>query len=273
MKKFYEGGEYFVLSSYRIKAVPIAEDSKVGIELAKTICEDACYLSASGNGQTSIEIFRIAGDRTGSRIQHLLTIRTHDSSEQNCVIRQQATEKGVLSLLHHSGFTMDEIRFESYKKCLTEMRTDSVWALMKQDIREYGIQGNYQSPSVVEGVAFEKIYSALDGSGCGMCIQIIPTLLTDSERQLISKSTAQCFQAVDGVIPNLRDGLAAASTERWKYYAKEISHPFAEVNIMVIGTVTSAALVTARIKQSIQGISFRTIAVSEYSKYSYKGSR
>lgn len=59
MKKFFEGGEYFVLSSYRINAVPIAEDSEVGIELAKTICEDACYLSAAGNGQTSIEIFQI----------------------------------------------------------------------------------------------------------------------------------------------------------------------------------------------------------------------
>ena len=268
MKKFYEGGEYFVLSSYRIKKVPIVEDSDLAIALAKTICEDACYLSTSGNGQTSIEILRISGDRTGSRIQHLLTIRTHDRSEQNCVIRQETIEKGILSLLHHSGFIIEEIRFESYKKCLSKMRTDSIWALTKQDIREYGIQGSYQSPSVVEGVAFENIYSALDGSGCGLCIQIIPALLSDSERQLIAKSTAQCSQAVDGVIPNLRDGLAAASAERWKYYAKEILHPFAEVNIMVIGTVTSAALVTARIKQSIQGISFRTIAVSEYSKYS-----
>ena len=44
MKKFFEGGEVFVLSSYRINAVPVAEDSEVGVELAKTICEDACYL-------------------------------------------------------------------------------------------------------------------------------------------------------------------------------------------------------------------------------------
>ena len=93
MKKFYEGGEYFVLSSFRIKAVPIAEDSEVGVELAKTICEDACYLSAAGNGQTSIEILRIAGGKTGSRIHHLLTIRTHDASEQECVIRQEALRK------------------------------------------------------------------------------------------------------------------------------------------------------------------------------------
>ena len=82
MKKFFEGGEYFVLSSYHIDAVPVAEDNEVGIELAKTICEDACYLSATGNGQTSIEILRIAGVKTGSRIHHLLTIRTHDASEQ-----------------------------------------------------------------------------------------------------------------------------------------------------------------------------------------------
>lgn len=268
MKKFYEGGEYFVLSSYRIKAVPIAEDSKVGIELAKTICEDACYLSAAGNGQTSIEILRIAGGRTGSRIHHLLTIRTHDSSEQDCVVRQEALEEGVLSLLHHAGFTTEEMSFDGYRQHLSEMEADSVWALRKQDTQEYGVQGTYKSPSVVENVAWKKIYSAMDGSGCGLCIQIIPALLSDSECRLIAKSTAQCSQAVDGVMPNMRDSLATAPAERWKYYAQEVSHPFAEVNIMVVGTVTRSALITARIRQSIQGADFRTIAVSEYCKYS-----
>lgn len=267
MKKFFEGGEYFVLSSYRINAVPIAEDSKVGVELAKTICEDACYLSAAGNGQTSIEFLRIAGGKTGSRIHHLLTIRTHDASEQECVIRQEALEKGVISLLHHAGFLTEEISFEGYRRHLSGMESDSVWALRKQDIQEYGVQGTYKSPSVVENVSWNKIYSAMDGSGCGLCIQIIPALLPDSERRLIAKTTAQCSQAVDGVMPNMRDNLAAESAGRWKYYAQEISHPFAEVNIMVIGAVTGAALVTARIKQSLKGAAFRTIAVSEYRQY------
>lgn len=268
MKKFFEGGEYFVLSSYRINAVPIAEDSEVGVELAKTICEDACYLSAAGNGQTSIEILRIAGGKTGSRIHHLLTIRTHDVSEQDCVIRQEALEKGILSLLHQSGFITEEMPFEGYRKHLSEMEADSVWALMKQDIQEYGVQGTYKSPSVVESVDWKRVYSSLDGSGCGLCIQIIPALLSDSERRLIAKSTAHCSQALDGVVPNMRDRLAAASADRWKYYAQEASNPFAEVNVMVVGTVTNAALVTARIKQSIRETAFRTMAVPEYCKYS-----
>lgn len=57
MKKFFDGGEYFVLTSYRIKTVPISVDNEVSLTLAKTICEDACYLSSSGNGQTAIEIY------------------------------------------------------------------------------------------------------------------------------------------------------------------------------------------------------------------------
>ncbi len=267
MKKFFEGGEYFVLSSYRVNAVPIAEGSDVGVELAKTICEDACYLSAAGSGQTSIEILRIAGRKTGSRIHHLLTIRTHDTSEQECVIRQEAIEKGVLSLLHRVGFLTEEISFEGYRQHLSSMESDSVWALVKQDIQEYGVQSTYKSPSVVENVSWNKIYSALNGSGCGLCIQIIPTLLSDSERRLIAKSTAHCSQALDGIVSNMRDSLAAASAERWKYYAREVSDPFAEVNIMIVGTVTDAALVTARIKQSIKGAVFKTIAVSEYRRY------
>lgn len=268
MKKFYEGGEYFVLSSYRIKAVPIAEDGEVCIMLAKTICEDACYLSSAGNGQTAIEILRIAGKKVGSRIQHMLILRTHDRSEQECVIRQEALEKGILSLLHQSGFTAEEVPFEDYRRHLSEMKADSVWALMKQDIQEYGVQGTYKSPSVVKCVDWKRIYSALDGSGCGLCIQIIPALLSDDERRLIAKSTARCSQAVDGVVPNMRDSLASAAADRWKYYAQKVSSPFAEVNIVVVGAVTSAALVTARIKQSIQETTFHTVAVSEYCKYS-----
>lgn len=268
MKKFYEGGEYFVLTSYRIRAVPIAESNEACITLAKTLCEDACYLSAAGNGQTAIEVLRIAGRKAGSRIQHMLTIRTHDRSEQDCVIRQEALEKGILSLLHQSGFITEEVPFEDYRKHLSEMEADAVWALMKQDIQEYGVQGTYKSPSVVESVDWKRIYSSLDGSGCGLCIQIIPALLSDSERQLIAKNTAHCSQALDGVVPNMRDSLAAASADRWKYYTQEASNPFAEVNVMVVGTVTSAALVTARIKQSIRETAFRTNAVSEYRKYS-----
>lgn len=188
MKKFFDGGECFVLTSYCIKAVPISDDNEVGLTLAKTICEDACYLSSAGNGQTAIEILRIAGRKAGSRINHLLTLRTHDSSEQDCVVRQEALEKGILSLLHQSGFTAEEVSFEKYRKHISEMDTDSVWALMKQDIQEYGVQETYKSPSVVESVDWKRIYSVLDGSGCGLCIQIIPTLLSDDERRLIAKT-------------------------------------------------------------------------------------
>lgn len=268
MKKFFDGGEYFVLTSYRIKAVPISDDNEVSLTLAKTICEDACYLSSAGYGQTAIELLRIAGRKAGDRIHHVLTLRTHDRSEQDCVVRQEALEKGILSLLHQSGFTVEEVSFEGYRRHISEMETDSVWALVKQDIQEYGVQETYKSPSVVESVDWKRIYSALDGSGCGLCIQIIPKLLSDGERRLIVKNTAHCSQAVDGVVPNMRDSLAVASAERWKYYAQKVANPFAEVNLVVVGTVTSVALVTARIKQSVHGTAFRAIAVSAYQKYS-----
>lgn len=54
MKKFYDGGEYFVLTSYRIKAVPISDDNAVSLTLAKTICRDACYLSSAEMGNRAI---------------------------------------------------------------------------------------------------------------------------------------------------------------------------------------------------------------------------
>ena len=231
MKKFFEGGETFVLTSYRIKAAPIAEDDGASARLAKTICEDACYLSSAGNGQTAIEILRIAGRSAGSPIHHLLTLRTHDRSEQDCVVRQEALEKGILSLLRQSGFAAEEVPFAAYRAQLSAMDAGSVWALMKQDVQEYGVQETYRSPSVAERVDWKRIYAALDGSGCGLCIQIIPALLSDSERRLIAKNAARCAQAVDGAVPAMRDSLAAASAARWNTYAKELLRPFAEVNI------------------------------------------
>lgn len=268
MKKFFEGGETFVLTSYRIKAAPIAEDDGASARLAKTICEDACYLSAAGNGQTAIEILRIAGRSAGSPIHHLLTLRTHDRSEQDCVVRQEALEKGILSLLRQSGFAAEEVPFAAYRAQLSAMDAGSVWALMKQDVQEYGVQETYRSPSVAERVDWKRIYAALDGSGCGLCIQIIPALLSDSERRLIAKNAARCAQAVDGAVPAMRDSLAAASAARWNTYAKELLRPFAEVNIVVAGAAADAALLAARLRQSVDAAAFRTAAVSGYREYS-----
>ncbi|MCD8005939.1 MAG: DUF87 domain-containing protein [Oscillospiraceae bacterium] len=264
MRKFYDSGEYFVLSSYRINAVPISDDGMVGVALAKTICEDACYLSSTGNGQTAIEILRVADRKLGSRIDHILTIRTHDSSEQNCVIRQEALANGILSSLRRSGYVVEEIAFNAYKDCLLRSKTDAVWALTKRDIREYGIRKTYTSPPIVESVDWEKIYTALDGSGCSLCIQIIPSLLSDDECKLVTNNVATCSQAVDGIVPELHDRLASPSAERWKYFAGNALQPFAKVNLMVIGSVSDAASVAARVRQSVRGIPLCTVSVSEF---------
>ena len=177
-------------------------------------------------------------------------------------IRQQLRKKIFQIVRGTADLSMLE------REALVYERIAKSIVLMKQDIQEYGVQETYKSPSVVESVDWKRIYSVLDGSGCGLCIQIIPALLSDDERRLIAKNAAHCSQAVDGIVPNMRDSLAVASADRWKYYAQKVANPFAKVNLVVAGTVTSAALVTARIKQSVHGTAFRTIAVSAYQKYS-----
>ena len=259
MKKFRDRGEYFVLSAFCITAIPFSDNDEVGAALAKAFCEDACYLSAAGNGQTSIELCRIAEKRSGVRIQHILAIRTHDGCEQDCVLRQEALVKGILTQLHRSGYMVGEISYEDYRKHIRKMEAGTTWALKKQDITEYGVQGTYKSPSIIEKVDWKTVYSVLDGSGCSICIQIIPAWLSEDERRMIAENAANCSQAVDGLVPNLRDSLAVDSAGRWKRYAKEAVHPFAEVNLLIAGEVANAALTTARIRQSIQGGAFQTI--------------
>ena len=62
--------------------------------------------------------------------------------------------------------------------------------------------------------------------------------------------------------------VAAASAARWNTYAKELLRPFAEVNIVVAGAAADAALLAARLRQSVDAAAFRTAAVSGYREYS-----
>lgn len=268
MKKFVDGGEFFMLSSYHITKVPFADDEKAVLDLSRAICEDSCYLSSDGAGQTSIELLRVAGNALGSKIGHYITVRTHDGSEQDCVVRHEAMIRGITINLLQNGYILEEISFDVYKRALSIMNTGNVWALKKQDVMECGIQETYKAPSIVETVDWEKIYSVLNGSGCGLCIQIIPSLLTEKERSTVNKNLVSCSQAVNGIMPNMHDQLALASVERWKYYSRILCRPFAEVNILISGSVSDSALLAARIKQSMGNTMFNNNPVSNYSAYS-----
>ncbi len=268
MKKFVDGGEHFTVSSFHILKVPFTDDDEAVSGLSKTLCEDCCYLSSEGNGQTSVELLRVAGSEAGSDISHYITVRTHDGSEQDCVMRHEAMIRGMTSCLRLNGYVFEEITFDEYRGTLSAMNSGNVWALKKQDVIEYGTQDTYKAPSIVEKVEWENIYSAITGSGCGLCIQIIPSMLTDKERSAIKKNLLSCVQAVNGIMPNMHDQLAADSAERWKYYAQKLNRPFAEVNILISGPVSDAALLTARIRQSAGNTQFSSVPVSEYDSYS-----
>ncbi len=268
MKKFIIGGEYFALTTYKIKKIAFETDSdSKGIELAKSICEDACCLSSNGSGQTAVEILRIAGNHTGSEISHYLTIRTHDKLENACAIRQETLICGICSMFHQAGFVVEEVPYDNYRR-LIQTRSEAAWALRKQDIIEYGIQNTYVSTPVIEEVDWKSIYSALDGSGCTLTIQMIPSLLTPEERKTIVRKVADYSQAIDGIIPNMRDSLAKQSADRWKYYTDKQMQSFAHVNIVVRGPRSSCALVVARIKQSVSISYMETVPVADFDKIS-----
>lgn len=268
MKKFVDGGEYFILSSYHLVKVPYSDNGDSILVLSKAICEDCCYLSSEGIGQTSVELLRVAGSKPGSDIGHFLTVRTHDNSEQDCVVRHEAMIRGMTIQLRQHGYVFEEITYAEYRDNLSVMNSGNVWALKKQDVIEHGTQGSYKAPSIVETVEWENIYSAIEGSECGLCIQIIPSMLTDNERSSINKSLLSCTQAVTGIMPNMHDQLATGSAERWKYYAQILNRPFAEVNILISGSVSEAALMVARIKQSAGNTMFNSIPVPKYNSYS-----
>lgn len=268
MKEFRVGNERFTLSSYRVKAVPVGGDEagaeEAGVSLARAVCEEACALSSDGGQQISLELLRIAGSSTGKPIEHVLTIRTH-GSEHDCALRHKTAEEGMTALLHSAGYLFEELSYDEYRELLPE-EAGAVWGLKREDIKEYGTMSNYRSPGIVESVDWAKVYDALNGSGCTLCIHSIPSRLTAGEHRRVVKSSARCSQAAGGLIPPFNDALAAAAAERWRHYADEAPRPFAEVNIVVAGKAKPAALLTARLKEAITGASFRAVPLSDYAR-------
>ena len=267
MKKFVDKGEYFALSIYKVLRSTLVIETTAMSNPAQVICEDAFYLSPTGNGETSIEVLRIAGDFKGSEIIHFIVFRTHSSIESECVLRQEALLQGALACLHQAGYVVEEITYEQYRACQKYVYDEASWFMTKQESTEAGLHGSYKSSPILTDVDWKSIYSSLDGSGCTLAIQVIPRRLTDTESKNVLNNHVACTHAVEGMVVNVRDPLAEKAMERWSYYANRINNPFADVNIVVSGHPVNAALTVARIRQSMNALSFESIHATEFSRY------
>ena len=114
MKKFVDSGIYFNLTTLLIREVPYeTENNESYSVIARTICDDACNLSAEGTGQTAIELLRVSENTTGKPISHLITIRTHDKNDRGCTVRHTAIVNGINSMLLRNGYVCEEINYDT----------------------------------------------------------------------------------------------------------------------------------------------------------------
>lgn len=259
MKKFFDGGQFFVLSAFCVVKAPLEVSDLTKTSVAQTLCEDAYYLSEDGGGQTAIEFIRVAENKRGSAIQHIIVIRTHASNEKDCVIRQEAIIHGMYATLHQNGYEVRELTFEEYQKVHKHVCNNTAWGLNKVEIIDYGVHNSYKSFQVLKEVDWKNIYAALDGSGCSLAVQVIPTDFSETERKLIIKNHAICAQAEDGVSMGFRDTTARLARERWEYYANRLTRPVANVNVIIYGDTVNAALTVARIRQSVGSVLLQNV--------------
>lgn len=265
MKKFMDGGEYFVLSILQIIQVPFVVDSNCKeLNPAQIICEDAYYLSETGNGETAIELLRYASDLSGGEIKHFLIVRTHSNNESDCALRLEAFIKGITVSLHQKGYVINEISFDELKRIQSNKKKCQSWALSKREVTDTGIMGTYKSLPILRTVDWRSIYSILEGSGCSLAIHIIPTNLSENEKKYVIKNNLSCTQAAEGMTPTIRDVLANNAMERWQYYGERINDPFADMCIVVSGSAVNVALTIARIRQSMSDIRLDSMLLSGY---------
>lgn len=262
MKKFFDSGQFFVLSVFCIMKAPLETPEMEMTNIARALCEDAYYLSADGSGQTALEFIRIAENRKGTAIKHIITIRTHAANEKDCVIRQEAILRGMHATLHQNGYEVRELTFEEYRRIHKNICSNMVWALNKAEIVDYGVHGSYKSLPVLKDVDWKTLYSALDGSGCSLAVQVIPADFTETERKMIVKNHTECAQAEEGISAGLRDTNAHSARERWEYYADRLSSPAANANILIYGDIVNAALMVARVRQSVGNVPLLNVDMS-----------
>lgn len=267
MKVFHAQSAFYTFSAFVIDKIPIPRtdtDTFVrGEQLAGTLLEDACYLSADGSDQTAIELTRIAAAYSGGPIVHILAIRCRDSGQRSCRVRHEACVLGMTKALQQNGYLLHEISFEDYLS-RTRGSREVAWGIVKSMLQERGVQGTYVSVPLIEETDWERIYSALDGSGCSFSVQVIPSLATAQERSVIQQNYAKSCQAAEGMLSNICDPVAETSRQRWKLLAEYINSPMANVHITVQGSAATAALVCARIQQAIRSGPFRVTAMPGY---------
>lgn len=268
MKLFHAQDTCYTFSAFVIDRIPIlstdAEADDRGELLARTLVEDACYLSADGSDQIALEMIRLATGRPGRPIVHLLAIRCRDRNQRSCNIRHEACEQGMKTALQQNGYQLHEITFEDYLACTRTAGREVVWGIAKAALQERGLQGSYASVPIVEDVDWERIYSALDGSGCSFSVQIIPALATAAERSVIRQNYTKTSQAAEGALANIRDPIAEDVRQRWRVLSEQVNSPMASVHITVQGPSASAALVCARIQQAIRSGPFSVTAIAGY---------
>ncbi len=272
MKSFYANQRYFLLTSYRIEAVPITDpslDSNITskLNIAKTLCHDACYLSSNGEGQISVELMRCAEAKQGGRIDHLITVRSYGQLEKDCQVRHTAYTNGLTSVLRRFGYRITECSFDDLSAINRNLNYDTVWGLTKTPATEYGQKSEYMYIPMVNHVDWESIYSALDGSGCSLIIQMIPSKVSEIEQKFIIKNLNQCLQTADGWGTSIKDTLAAKIANHWQMLADTVSEPVADINIVVTGNATNTALVTARLQQALEKGPFCLTRLSKFAKY------
>lgn len=268
MKLFHAQQMYYSFSAFVIDMIPIVlpdgEDPLQGEQLAGTLVEDACYLSADGSDQTAIELTRIAAAHSGNPIAHVLAVRCRDRSQGSCRVRHEACVQGMTGTMHQKGYLFHEISYNEYLSFTRDSGKGSVWAIAKSTLQERGVHGSYLSVPVIGEVDWERIYSALDGSGCSFSVRVVPSLANGAERSVIQQNYAKTCQAAEGVLSNIRDPIAVHSQERWKLLAESVNSPMANVHITVQGSAANAALVCARIQQAIRSGPFAVSAINGY---------
>lgn len=278
MKQVIEQNRSHMLCAYYIRQIPyLREDKRTSI--SRQLFSDAFFLS-NGDGSLSLELLRMAGTIHGKSICHVLVVRARNLSSGTCTEVMAAMRACVEVALRDHGFVFEELPFEVFARLYQAQDRTCVWAVVKDEIRESETLSPtvHLSVPVFAGEAdFSALYTALDGSGCTVSVQMIPRAPSTEERNAVNQRFAACGHAADGsmlVARTPRDHIASYAQRRWNDAVQMQNGPMATVNILISGSRKAAAVLVARLRSCLADAhteapaQLRSLPMSDFSPHS-----
>lgn len=217
--------------------------------ILSTLVQDAARLACDN---VRFDLILRGGERVGRPLRCFLRVQCHFLEEQQEDTVEHVLDLGIRSQFRAARYILETVDREE-ETTLLQNGAPITRALIKQHpVHRANLSPvpYVQRPEIFRAHT-EEVFSLLDGTGAEMIFQLVPTVLTDLERDTV-RERAVSYQNSAQMCLN-RDSIGEEAAGGWEDIVLPEDAPFALVGIFLRGTVEATAALAARMKGCYRG--------------------